>query len=103
MKKEELIIENTKLGQANKELFESDLQRRKVLSEMLSAPFKKSGMYDYNSEQVIYGWPDIYFHLGKLVAKKDYADFSDTLSRHERDISDLFVKIAEIEKLSEKA
>ena len=89
MKKEELIKENAKLEQTNKEWSEADLQRRKNLSEMLNAPLKKQGMYDYNMERVIYGWPDIYFVLGELTSKRDYANFSDTISRHERDISDL--------------
>jgi hypothetical protein len=89
MKKEEFIIENAKPTQTNKEWSETDLQRRKTLSEMLNAPFKKKGMNDYNTERVIYSWPEIYFTLGALVAKRDYAEFNDTIQRHERDIADL--------------
>jgi len=87
--KEQLIAELAKLGQTNKEWSESDLQRRKTISEMLNAPFKKKSMYDYNIERVIYSWPEIYFYLGILQAKRDYADFNDTIQRHERGIVDL--------------
>lgn len=89
MTKEELIKENARLGQTNKEWAESDTRKRECISEMLSAPFKKKSMYDYGTEIVTYSWPEIYFHLGKLVAKKDYAEFVETLNRHERDIADL--------------
>lgn len=89
MKKEGLVEENAKLGQINKEWSEGDLQRRKTLSEMLDGPFKKGGMYDYNTERVIYSWPEIYFTLGKLQAKRDYAEFDDQINRHEKDIADL--------------
>jgi len=88
-KKEQLVVELAVLGQTNKEWSEADLQRRKVLSEMLNAPFKKKNMYDYDAERVIYSWPEIYFTLGKLTAKRDYTDFNDTIQRHERDIADL--------------
>ena len=87
--KEQLIVEVAKLGQTNKEWTEADLQRRKTLSEMLDAPFKKKGMYDYETERVTYSWPEIYFALGKLKAKRDHADFNDTIQRHELDIADL--------------
>ena len=87
--KKQLVVELAVLGQANKEWLESDLQRRKVLSEMLNAPFKKKSMYDYDTERIIYSWPEIYFALGKLVVKRDYADFNDIVQRHERDIDDL--------------
>lgn len=89
MKKEDLIVANAKLEQTNKEWAEEDTQRRKTLSEMLNAPFKKKGAYDYTEERVVYSWPEMHFALGKLIAKRDYADFSDTIRRHEIDISDL--------------
>ena len=89
MTKEEIIAENAKLGQTNKEWTEADLQRRKTLSSMLNAPFKKRGQYDYDTEIVVYSWPDIYFALGKLQAMRNHAEFTDTMQRHERDIADL--------------
>ena len=89
MNKENLIKENACLGQTNKELSDVDLQRRKNLSEMLYAPFKKKGMYDYDTERIIYSWPEIYFELGKLTSKRDYVDLMETINRHERDIADL--------------
>ena len=86
----QFIAEVAKLEQTNKEWSEADLQRREIVSEMLNAPFEKKGMCNYDTtERVIYSWPEIYFALGKLQAKKDYADFNDTIQRHERDISDL--------------
>jgi len=87
--KEQCIAELAVLAQTNKEWSEADAQRRKTLSEMLNAPFKKKGMYDYDTERVIYSWPEIYFALGNLTAKRDYADFNDIIQRHEIDIADL--------------
>ena len=88
MKKEELIKENAKLGQTNKEWAEADEQRRKNLSEMLNAPLKGGG-YDYSDRRVIYSWPEIYFALGKLIAKRDYVELRDTINRHDIDIGSL--------------
>jgi len=89
--KEKFIKDIAKLEQTNKEWSEADTQRRKTLSEMLNAPFEKKGMYAYDTERVIYSWPEIYFALGRLVAKRDYAEFNDQINRHERDISDLLM------------
>lgn len=87
--KEQLIADVAKLELTNKEWSEANLQRRKNLSEMLNAPFKKKGMYDYETERLTYSWPEIYFALGKLQAKRDYLEFNDTINRHEKDIADL--------------
>lgn len=89
MKKEELIAENAKLAQTNKEWSESDAQRRKTLSEMLNAPYKEKGAYDFSKERLVYSWPEIYFALGKLIAKKEYVELRETIERHDRDIGDL--------------
>ena len=88
MNKEELIKENARLGQANKEWAEADAQRRNNLSEMLNAP-QQNGYYGRSTERTIYSWPEIYFALGKLTAKKDYAEFDEVINRHEMDISSL--------------
>ena len=89
MTKEELIAENAKLGQTNKEWSEADTQRRKSISGMLSAPYKTKGVYERESEQIVYSWPEIYFTLGKLVEKHDYANYLDTISYLEREVKDL--------------
>ena len=93
MKKEELIKQIAVLEQSNKEWGEADLQRRKTLSQMLESPHKPKGAYsyDYSIERITYSWPEIYFNLGKLITKRDYTDFSDTISRCEKDISDLLI------------
>lgn len=86
---EQLISEVARLRLSHEGWVEGDVERRKIFSEMLNAPYKDKGQYDYSRERVLYSWPIIYFALGKLIAKRDYADFTDTIQRHERDLGDL--------------
>lgn len=72
--KEGLVKENALLEKRVEESGENDRIRRANLSVFLNAPMKKRGQYDYSDERITYAWPEIYFHLGKLVSERN--DFS---------------------------
>lgn len=69
--KEELVKENATLSEANRARQEENDERRRTLSNMLEAPFKKASYgYGESNERKIYSWPEIYFALGKLTQKQ---------------------------------
>lgn len=76
--RDELIAENARLKEENEQYAAKDETVRESLSVALGAGTYKKNMYsDY--EQVVYSWYAIFRELGKLLAKRDYVDFSDQL------------------------
>ena len=85
MKKEELIKENARLGQTNKEWSEEDSQRRLEFAKAFKW-LKKKGMSDYTDEYRVPTWPEIYLEIGHLQVKRDYADVRDSIDSLENKI-----------------
>lgn len=92
--KEELVKDNALLERSLEESNENDRIRRANLSVFLDSPFKKRGQYDYSdSERVTYTWPEIYFHLGKLVSERNDLGFREQTSREINMLADEMGKL----------
>lgn len=84
--KEELLRENALLNSALERSNTSETKTRQEMTKMLG--------FSYSSELGIYGrreenplsWPQIFFEMGKLVAKRDYVSFTDQLRHLEGEI-----------------
>lgn len=72
---------------------EGDERRRKEISRMLDESGYEAQFYNENvyerRETPTYTWPQIYFRIGKLVAKRDYVNFQDQIRLIESHVKDL--------------
>ena|SRR3990167_6462148 len=87
--KEELIKENARLEQINKEFSETDTRRRKEFAKAFSW-VKPYNPYDNNIKEFLDPtWPEIYIQMGKLLATKSFMDFEGNVSQLERKLADV--------------
>ena len=92
MNKEQLQKKIGELESQNKEWSANDEQVRKNVSQFLGSIQHKSysgGIY----ETKILRWSEIYYELGKQMARKDFMDFEGNVSELECKLEDLEKKI----------
>ena len=92
MTKEELIKENARLGQTNKEWLEADTQRRLEFAKAFHW-LKKRGAYDYTDEYRTPTWTEVFVEIGKLLAARTFYDLEGNVSELECKLEDLEKKI----------
>lgn len=95
MKKEDLLKEVARLEQSNREWSDGDLVRRKGITKMLRAPrITVTGSYGHErTEETTYTWPEIYYQLGILWAKRDYVEVHEKLKSISFQIGDLEAQV----------
>ena len=95
MTKEELIKENAKFEQANKEWSESDLRRRLEFAKAFGF-FKKVNFYTNTDEYRTPTWPEIFVEIGKLSTARSFMEFEGKISRLESKLEEVIKKIIDI-------
>ena len=90
--KEELLQLNAKLQKKIEDELASDEIKRRNISQFLGS-YKTERYYNNLREVKVLSWAEIYFEIGKQMARKDFIDFEGNVSELECKLEDLENKI----------
>lgn len=104
MKKDQLIEENdrlkTRVAVLERSEDDDDEHKRYVLSDMLGRHFITRKTYGDDEESPL-DWERIYFHLGKLIQRKDTEDREDEIQALEARLGELCHDVRELQNPDE--
>ena len=84
--KEVLVVELAKVVATCARLEAADKTIRENISKMLAAPTMRKQYAYSDPEPTVYSWPEIYYHLGRLMTRRDYLDLTKNVQEVERQL-----------------
>ena len=97
MKKEELLIELTKIRESHANWVSGDEKRREEFAKAFNW-YKTQGMYDRESEREprTPSWTEIFVELGKLLASRNFMDMEEDVEKLFKGLDNISQKLEEI-------